>query len=261
MIHAISQIFTGLLLPPGLFITLLVILSFFVKKGRWLLIASAALLYALSVQPVADSLLKRYETPFRHTTLPPDADAVVSLGGGNMRGNPIPLVDEAFKRHIYALALAKRMGIPLIVTGRGEEGYDEFQGLLDSLRALSPLCPADLNISHRYQRRLSIIPETESADTYENAMNARRILGTKDPKVIVVTSAYHMRRALMLFHLAGIRHAYPAAVNFYVNDALTHYPKSAWLPSLNALQNSYRALHEFFGIVKVQLRSMTKKRH
>ena len=260
MIYALSKLFTALFLPPGIFIVILGVCAVLVKRYRLLLAASALLLYALSIHPVADRLLASYEEPFRATELPPRADAVVSLGGGNMRLNPIPLVDEAFKRHIYALTLAKKIDAPLIVSGSGERGYNEYLALIDSLKSLEPTlseqlieeCDAGLS-------RFCIAPETRSSDTYENAKLSAQILQKSDPAVVVVTSAYHMKRAIALFRLAGIKRVYPAAVNFYVDRSKRGFEAKDLLPSVWALLNSYRAMHEFFGMVKVKLREIADK--
>ncbi len=254
MIYALSKLFTAIFLPPGLFISILALCAVLIKRARWILGGAALLLYALSIHPVADRLLAPFEEPYRNLSLPANADAVVSLGGGNMRGNPIPLVDEAFKRHIYGLSIAKKMDIPLIVTGTGERGYNEFRALLDSLERLSPLFANDLNISRSFTDSFAIIPETESADTYENALFTAKLISKEDPVVIVVTSAYHMRRAMALFHLAKIEHAYPAAVNFYIDPSKKGFEAKDLLPSFWALLNSYRAMHEFFGMAKVWVR-------
>ncbi len=260
MIYAVSKLFTALFLPPGIFILILGICAAFAKRYRGLLAASTLLLYALSIHPVADRLLAHYEEPFRDTALPVRADAVVSLGGGNMRFNPIPLVDEAFKRHIYALALAKKMDAPLIVSGTGERGYNEYLALIDSLKSLEPIVSQQLRNSCETElSHFCIIPETRSSDTYENAKLSAEILQKNDPAVVVVTSAYHMKRALALFRLAGIKRVYPAAVNFYIDSSKKGFEAKDLLPSVWALLNSYRAIHEFFGMVKVKLRELAKK--
>ncbi len=259
MIYTLSKIFTALFLPPGLFIVLLVLCAFLIKRARWLPGGAALLLYLLSIHPVADRLLAYYEDPYRNLPLPAKADAVVSLGGGNMKGNPIPLVDEAFKRHIYALSIAKRMDIPLIATGTGERGYNEFMALLDSLNALSPLLTDEVDISTDFTDRFAIIPETKSADTYENAKFAANIIKKESPTIIVVTSAYHMKRSVALFRLAGIEELYPAAVNFYIDPSKREYEAMDLLPSFWALKNSYLAIHEFFGMAKVKMREALQK--
>ncbi len=260
MIYAISKLFTALFLPPGIFILILGICAVFVKRYRWLLAGSALLLYALSIHPVADRLLAHYEDPFINTPLPSRADAVVSLGGGSMQPNPIPLVDEAFKRHIYGLVLAKKMDIPLIVSGTGERGYNEYLALIDSLETLKPIVSQQLSNSCETElSHFCIIPETRSSDTYENAKLSAEILQKKDPAIVVVTSAYHMKRALALFHLAGIKRVYPAAVNFYIDRSKRGLEAKDLLPSVWALLNSYRAIHEFFGMAKVKLREIAKK--
>ncbi len=254
MIFSISKIFTAFILPPGLFILLLALCALFIKRARLPLGLAAAFLYLISINPVADKMLSYYEDPFRNHTIPQSADAVVTLGGGNIEGNPIPLVDESFKRHIYGLSIAKKLDIPVIVSGRGDEGYNEFLGLLDTLRALEPIVAKEMKVSKGYIEHFAIIPETESADTYENAKNAVSIIEKEDPAIIVVTSAYHMKRALRLFRLAGVKNLYPVAVNFYINRGKSSYDWRDYLPSIEALSNSYRAMHEFFGLIKVRLR-------
>jgi uncharacterized SAM-binding protein YcdF (DUF218 family) len=259
MIYLLSKIFTALLLPPGLFVTIAALLAWFARSWvRRGLATFALFLYLLSIHPVADNLLLPFEAPFRHTTLPAKANAVVTLGGGNMRGNPIPLVDESFKRAIYGMAIGKSLDIPVIVSGNGDRGYDEFHALLDSLKALNPILCDEINVSKTPVGHFALIPETRSRDTYENAVLTREMLGKENPTLIVVTSAYHMRRALMLFRHAGVRHLYPAAVNFYIDPSKTSYEIQDYMPSMWALLNSYRAMHEFFGIVKVKLRDFLK---
>ena len=253
MIYFLSKLFTAIFLPPGLFITVLAASALYAKRYRRWLGGAALLLYLLSIHPVTDRLLAHYEEPWRHTALPRKADAVVTLGGSCIRGNPIPLMDESLKRHLYGLAIAKRMNVPLIVTGAGDNaGYDEFQGLMDSLKALKPLLFSDIEVSHTYVDRFVVIPETESVDTYENAIFSVRIVGKKDADLIVVTSAYHMTRALRLFRLAGVENVHPAAVNFYVLSRA--YTWRDYLPSMWTLLNSYSAMHEFFGLMKVRMR-------
>ncbi len=254
MIYAVSKLFTAFFLPPGLFITLLILCAFLIKKRRWLPAGAALLLYLLSIHPVADRLLAPFEAPYKTLSLPAHADAVVTLGGGNLEGAPIPLMDEAFKRHIYGLSIAKKMDIPVIVSGSGKHGYSEFLSLLESMKRLAPLLCDEITVSESFTDHFAVIGETKSGDTYENARFTAKIIGKEDPAVIVVTSAYHMKRALALFRLAGIKRLYPAAVNFYIEPSNQTIAAKNFLPSVWALLNSYRAMHEFFGMIKVKAR-------
>ncbi|WP_456322695.1 YdcF family protein [Hydrogenimonas sp.] len=255
MTYLVSKIFTALFLPPGLFVIILAILTWATKGWvRRIVGASAIFLYLTSIHPVADKLLLPFEKPFRNRPLPSKADAVVALGGGQLRGDPIPLANESFKRAIYAVAIGKSLDIPVIVAGRGHGGYDEFHALLDSLNTLQPILAHDIPVSKKSTGHFSLIPETKSRDTYENVVFSQKIIGKDDCTLIIVTSAYHMRRALMLFEHVGIHRVYPAAVNFYTNPSKSSYRWRDYLPSMWALFNSYRAMHEFFGIVKVKLR-------
>ena len=64
--------------------------------------------------------------------------------------------------------------------------------------------------------RASIIAETASRNTYENAMLTKELLAERGlHRVLLVTSAWHMPRALATFKSAGIN-AIPAATDFRV---------------------------------------------
>lgn len=254
MIFAISKLFTALLLPPGLFATLAAVMAAFFKRARIPLLFLAATIYLLSIRPVGDGLLAPYEAPYRDLPIPGHADLVVSLGGGTNPIDPLFMNGETFKRHIYALELAKERNIPLVVTGFGSRhGFGDAVALQKAANRLHALMQPP-PVAEHYVRTFVLIPETKSEDTYQNALFTRRLIPQKDPEIVLVTSAYHMKRSIRLFHLAGIRKIHPAAVNFYVKP--DSYDWLDFLPSLSAFKNSYRALHEFFGNVKVDMREL-----
>jgi uncharacterized SAM-binding protein YcdF (DUF218 family) len=91
--------------------------------------------------------------------------------------------------------------------------------------------------------RSDIVLENRSRTTYENARNVASILGESHyDKLILVTSAYHMPRALLDFHRFGMtpqplisntRHAHLGVLPRYVN-----------------LMNAEISLHELIGIAQ-----------
>lgn len=82
-----------------------------------------------------------------------------------------------------------------------------------------------------------VLVERESANTEENLRFSRRIMEGKRPRIAVVTTAYHVFRALILAKKQGIR-----CVGFGA--------KTKWYFTLNA------TLREFAGYL-----SLTRKRH
>jgi uncharacterized SAM-binding protein YcdF (DUF218 family) len=87
-----------------------------------------------------------------------------------------------------------------------------------------------------------------SRDTHEEALHIAQLMGTTP--FLLVTSAYHMPRAMKLMQRAG---AHPVA-------APTGYLGGDWrpgwgfvVPSSNALRRSERALHEYLGLLAIAL--------
>jgi uncharacterized SAM-binding protein YcdF (DUF218 family) len=90
----------------------------------------------------------------------------------------------------------------------------------------------------------AMLLEGKSRDTRENASNAARMFAARGiHRVLLVTSALHMRRALALVRRAGLD-AVPAATDFEAR----HQPWGMqWLPSAGALQRSGHAIKETIG--------------
>ncbi|WP_456449041.1 YdcF family protein [Hydrogenimonas sp.] len=255
MIYPVSKLFTAFFLPPGLFIVFLAGAALFVRRWRFLFLSFAALFYFLSLEPVADTLLEPFEAPWRHNALPDEVDAVVMLGGGAVRGSPVfPLRNAAFKRGVYALTLARSYDRPLVVSGAGSPGYAEGDAFLDSLRTMAPILAFSPEVLDTYEKRFSILLERKSLDTYQNISFVKKLL-PPDSKILVVTSAYHMKRAMRLCDHIGLD-AEAAATDFHVSKE--PYDLYDLLPKIDALHNSYRALHETFGLVKVFMRELAE---
>ena len=93
--------------------------------------------------------------------------------------------------------------------------------------------------------------EELSPDTAGNGVESAAMLraaGTR--RVILVTQAYHMRRARQTFEAAGLQ-VVPAPHGFaggIAADALRH-----WIPSASAVQWSWLATHEMVGLLWYRL--------
>ncbi|HEY6159686.1 MAG TPA: YdcF family protein [Bacteroidia bacterium] len=99
----------------------------------------------------------------------------------------------------------------------------------------------------------SIVIETDSKNTHENAMNLKPILDKKIPhgKFLLITSAFHMRRSLGCFQKAGI------GVTPYSTDRMS----GGWrwdldfliVPHSDILEGWDILLHEIMGEVMYKL--------
>jgi len=260
-IYIVSKLFTYLVLPPGIFILLFLLASFYVKKFKAIFIFFALSFYLLSNSYVADYLLVTLESPYNTTLTKKNADAVIVLGGGSIPGSAnIPLATGAYKRAMRGLMIAKSENLPLLFSGAGlYKAYTEVDAFTDSMKEINTYLGVDIPILEElHVKKFSLHVENKSLDTYQNAKYSKDLfekLGIKKPTVYLVTSAYHMKRSKLLYEYFGFV-VIPAATDFKISNK----PKDNWsyLPNMGALQNSYTALHEYAGLLSLVLRGVMK---
>ncbi len=198
------------------------------------------LLYALSTSAVGSSLLVLAEV--RHTPLSRERleeqkpGAVVVLSAGRNRAAPEyggDTVDRlTLERLRYAARVARQTGLPVLVSGG--RGPDEE---IPVAALMKQSLEQDFNVPVRWS-------EERSTSTFENALySARRLKDEGIGSAIVVTSAFHMRRAQEAFEQAGIR-VLPAATDFSSNEV---FSARHFIPTSRNLKNSAYAMHEIIG--------------
>jgi uncharacterized SAM-binding protein YcdF (DUF218 family) len=93
----------------------------------------------------------------------------------------------------------------------------------------------------------SILLESESANTYQNAVHTAELLAERGlERVLLVTSALHMRRALATFRSAGVT-ALPTPTDYRVVEGPVTLLDL--FPSAGALDGSTAAIREYVGYV------------
>jgi uncharacterized SAM-binding protein YcdF (DUF218 family) len=250
----ISKILTAFILPPGCFILgALVPLFFRPKKAvRYCLLGLGLFIYLFTIVPVRNLVLRPLEDrypPLSAAAGPPspagiplmdEADAIVVLGSKAMAASPDEgggdsLAAESLKRILYAARLRDLSTAPFIVSGGKVFDRGQAPEAETAARTLVRLgIPED-----------RILRESESRNTWENARNVRRKYSPK--KVILVTSAYHMPRSVMCFERNGM-FVIPAPTDYHI-DRNTPLNLMDFLPMMGVLDDTYRALHEYFGIL------------
>jgi uncharacterized SAM-binding protein YcdF (DUF218 family) len=90
--------------------------------------------------------------------------------------------------------------------------------------------------------KMSLFP----SNTREEAAQYVGLFGTKTP-LVVVTSAIHMPRAVMLFEKAGVK-VIPAPTDFLIKRGSVK-DRWGWMPSAGNIQMMEAAIHEYVGIV------------
>jgi uncharacterized SAM-binding protein YcdF (DUF218 family) len=96
----------------------------------------------------------------------------------------------------------------------------------------------------------AIITEGKSQNTYQNAVESKQILDQRDiGKILLVTSALHMPRALAVFRSLGID-AIPAVTDITIaryDLPDTHPTVLDWLPNVQSLSLTTLAIREHLG--------------
>ena len=237
-------------LPPAIFVLILVGLAWRVRRksgycfGMALFIA--AMLYLCSIQVVADELLRPLEY---HYSLPREvqADAIVLLGGGTMTGAPAPpgwsgqASDASLQRVVAALWLHRQTGLPILISG-GEV----FRG-----NGSEALVMKNVLISLGVDRQ-NIFCEAESLNTRQNAMYSRKILERQQwRRIVLVTSAFHMRRAVGEFANKDLT-VLPYPAGYYVPNQ-RHRTVLDWTPSHAAMSGTGMAVKEYLGLAALAI--------
>ncbi|MFW5695618.1 MAG: YdcF family protein [Alkalispirochaeta sp.] len=252
-----------------------------VTAGATLLSAVAVLLYLASTGIVADRVmgaLERAVPPVSAAELS-RADAVVVLGGGvivespaeqliqeldhavsseesradTTEGTPVDvdrpaagrsrpaanasgaaLSPEAESRLLYGVRLARRLQVPLVVTG----GRVLAAEVVPPEAEVAAVLAEELGVP-----RSMIRVEAESRTTAENARFTAERFDLE--RVVVVTSAYHMRRAVLAFSREGLS-ALPAPAA-YRRDRRPLRPVM-FMPTATNLRDTATVAREQIGL-------------
>jgi len=230
----LKKLATSFILPPGFFIIIFLLIFILVKKNkllRFISIVMAFFIYSISIEPIKDFLIipleKSYSQPSELK-----GDVIVILGGGIY--NSGTLKEDSINRLIEGYVLYKRIKTPIILSGGNTEGkIAEVTIMAKILR--------ELGVNEKV-----IIEESKSRDTSENAKNVAKICKEKDfRKIILVTSAYHMKRAVILFKNKGFDIVpYPVDLK---RDG--HYNLYSFLPKFSSFVNSTKAIREYIALL------------
>jgi len=231
------------LLPLGFSLILLVV--GLVGRWRWSVLTAALLLWVFSLGLVSQRLWRWLEAPWQRRAAleAPQADAIVVLSGGR---HPAPGPARLSEWHDPDRFLA---GLDLFRAGKAPRLL--FTG------GASPFSPGQLPEGKHYLQEAALLGVPLAAmastppvlNTADEAVAIRRLLPARQSRVLLVTSAFHMRRAQRLFERQGMQ-VLPFPVDFQARGRwagpLWRDP-TQWLPSAKALDNSSSAMRELLG--------------
>jgi uncharacterized SAM-binding protein YcdF (DUF218 family) len=239
--------------PLSLGLLLVVAASVLWRWWRWLgglMLGLGVLVLWIPSTPVFSSWLQgTLEARFPPTPVDsvPTADAIVMLGGAVGTPRPprvYPDLNDASDRVWHAARLYRAGKAPLVIASGGtmpwkDQRYREapiMQTLLTSWGV-----PAD-----------SVLLESSSANTYQNATYTAELVAKRGfDRVLLVTSALHVRRALATFRSADVP-TIPAATDYQVVEAEETMLDVA--PDAGALAGSTAAIREYVGYLVYEWR-------
>jgi uncharacterized SAM-binding protein YcdF (DUF218 family) len=179
------------------------------------------------------------------------ADAILVLGGALSGASPPrrpTLILGPSAGRVWHAAALYRAGKAkwIVIAGGNQPGYERDQAEGDAIAEVLIALGVPPGAIQR---------ETASRNTRENAENALVLLNRlKSRKVLLVTSAQHMPRAVKTFAKvwagAPIR-VIPASTDVQVTE--TSQSPKVWLPSLEGLNSVSKALKEFAGLMALDI--------
>src|SRR5208282_4855819 len=253
MFFTLSKILGFFALPSNLLMAiglvgLVLLLTRFTRLASWLIVTSLVLIAVAGWSPLGNVLILPLEQrfpPWDASGEPPDG--IVILGGAitedvsAVRG--AVALNEAAERLTAGAELARRYPDARFVFSGGNSALI-FDGGAEAAFAVQQL--EALGVAHE-----RITAEEQSRNTIENAVFSRLIANPKPgERWLLVTSAYHMPRAMAAFRAAGF------VVEAYPVDWRTRGPIDAVRPSASlgdGLRRTDTAVREWVGLLAYRL--------
>ncbi len=241
----LKKFITFFIEPYGMIFSLFVLGLYFlfIKKeslAKLFLSSSFTALFLFAYPPFSNFLIKNLEMQYPKYNYTHDIKYIHVLGSGHNTDAAQPLSsqigDASIKRVLEGVIIHKQIdGSKLIFTGYAGN-TDTPTAVMNTKLALA------LDI-----KKENLIINPDPKDTKEEAIFTKTIVG--DKKFVLVTSATHMPRSMMLFKSLGLN-PIPAPTNFYKNDKKDLFQA----PNIHSLRNSQIAMHEYIGILWAKLR-------
>ncbi|MEJ2769704.1 YdcF family protein [Mycetohabitans sp. B46] len=211
------------------------------RHRRTTCVAAALFAYLLCAGWLGEPALHALETRVPAASPPRYAGnvAIVLLGSGTEYDGAHRLVPkfDAWRRidaaaAQFTLCRAQRAQCTLVISGGNPQKHEHSEAVNYRPHLVSHGVPAS-----------NIVLEPDSLNTYENARNTGAILRRHHyDQIVLITSAYHLPRALLDFHHFGIN-----AVPFASNH---RWRRPGWRPHLAHVINTRIAWHEWIGLAQ-----------
>jgi uncharacterized SAM-binding protein YcdF (DUF218 family) len=217
------------------------------KVSPWLLVVALTWLFIISVSPVPQWLIHNLENDFEVLDVSkvkgPGQIRILILGGGHTIAPTLPptgqLTPSALSRLTEGIRISKLIKDDLLVCSGYSSSGRTTQGEMLAAAAM------DLGINNN-----EVLIIKSPANTKEEA-EAYSLRFPKDENLIIVTSACHMKRAMLYFTARNLKPV-PAPTDYFIKKDPV---KSIYdfYPSAQKIQMMTTALHEYGGMIKFYL--------
>jgi uncharacterized SAM-binding protein YcdF (DUF218 family) len=237
---SLADILTSPLLAAAVLLLIAIALRFsrFRKIAAATALVAVAVVYGGSIPLVGQALLRPLEERYAPLTTLPSVETVVVLGSSYSPRPGVPVAaaldDAALVRIVSGVVWAERLGARLVVSGGAPSGGEP------SAHGYAALA-IELGIPPE-----RIVQLDDPRDTGDEALAVAALLESQP--FLLVTSAYHMPRAVWLMERAGAR-PIPAPTDHKVADSDLRW--AHFVPRAGALRDSEEALHEYIGLAAV----------
>ncbi len=224
------------------------------RRGqRWAAPAAALVLYVFSIEPTANALSRALETEVTSSAKADVTyDAVVLLGGlvddrATATFGP-PQYNEDVERMLVTFDLLRGGRARTAIVSSG--AYDASRAEVVEARVIAKQLE-DWGVAHD-----RVIVEDQAKNTRENAVFVAKLARERGMgRLLVVTSAMHMPRALDCFRAVGLEvDALPVDFRSFDSGRFS----TSWLPRAGFLAQSSAVLRERFGRWIYRLRGYGK---
>ena len=236
-----------LIISPLFFIILIISLGIILKSKKISFVGILIFLIC-SLPIVSDNLIYYLEKDYQPINISTieDADAIVVLSGMTIpikkNNDLIYEFNDSIDRILAGIKLIKKNKAPYLILTRGKvpwsTGKPEGEVLLN------------FALDFEIKKQKMILTENVQ-NTDQEAKAVKKLFPNKDQKIILVTSAFHMPRAIKVFQAAGID-VVPFPVDFQAS--YQKFTLMNLIPSASAFNNTSHFIREIQGRLYYQLK-------
>lgn len=247
LFFVISKLAWGILSPSNLLVILLLIAALLLIANKTTAVKKILIPVVLAsvvfmAYPVSDYAMYPLESRFsKSSVLPKKIDGIIVLGGGEQLKQSLGWrtqeLGEGGDRYIATVILAKQYpNVPVIFSGgnnllslqdEGKEGHIAYQAL------------TQLGIEKQ-----RLVVDTQARNTYENFAFLQSSLPERNGQYLLVTSAYHMPRAVGVARQQSIN-VIPYPVDYRSNIPALRRWDFSFFEHLQVLEPAWR---EWIGL-------------